>query len=288
MKQIFFKSKLLYVVAACIMLASLSGCDKVDNPYYFVDPVPVDSLSAVSFKKVLLEDYTGIRCNNCPAASRLAEEIAASSRHRLIIMNVHAGHLAAPASPPFTLDLRCHEGIAYYKDFNITGNPKGLINRTQKSAGIFEYSSSEWAKAIETELQQPQTFKLKVEEAELSKNRTAIWAKITYSATAAATAEYNLLAFLVEDGIVGTQQDGPKIEQEYVFHNVLRETLHGDAIYGIPIEKPIEGKEYVYTFESYQIKSIDKKYPTSSYKLIVAIVQRDSKYVEQVEEVELK
>jgi len=68
----------------------------------------------------------------------------------------------------------------------------------------------------------------------------------------------------------------------------LRETLHGDAFYGIPIEKPLEGKEYVHTIESYQIKSIDKKYPTSSYKLIVAITQRDSKYVEQVEEVGLK
>jgi hypothetical protein len=280
--------KHLFIVVTCIITFCFSGCEKVDNPYYFVDPVPKDSLSAESFKKVLLEDFTGIRCNNCPEATRKAEEIAASKRHRLIVMSIHAGHLAAPAAPPFTLDLRCPEGNAYYNDFKITGNPKGLINRVQRSTGIFEYSLPDWKDAIESELEIPITFKLKVEGA-LTEDGSTINAKITYSATIEADVDYNLLVFLVEDGIVGVQKDdyGNPI-WDYVFHNVLRETLHGDAYYGIPIKKPVAGVENTYSFDNYKIKSIDKKYPTSTYKLIVAITQRESKYIEQVEEIGLR
>ncbi|MDR2972717.1 MAG: Omp28-related outer membrane protein [Bacteroidales bacterium] len=286
MKQINKNIYRLFLVVACAMIWCFSGCEKIEDPYYTIDPEPRDTLSAESFKKVLLEDYTGMLCINCPAAARLAEEIAAASRHRVIVMAVHAGELAKPQNPPFDLDLRCPEGLAYFKDFNLTGNPMGVINRIQRSSGIFQYSSSEWAKAIEAELQTPMTFKLKVE-GSLIDNGTAINAKITYTATTETAIEYNLLVFLVEDGIIGWQKDGSNIDKEYVFHNVLRETLHGDAHYGIPIEKPVAGVEKTYQFDNYKIKSIDKKAENSTYKLIVTITQRDSRYIEQVEMSEL-
>ena len=285
MKQISKKIAHLFFVVACAMTLCFSGCEKIENPYYTIDPEPNDSLPAESFKKVLLEDYTGVHCVNCPEAAELAEKIADASRTRVIVMAVHAGHLAKPQSPSF-LDLRCPEGNAYFEDFDLSGNPMGVINRSQK-AGIFQYAASEWEKAVETELQKPLTFKLKIE-GSLTDDGAAINAKITYTATADATTEYNLLAFLLEDGIVGWQQDKSGTTKDYVFHNVLRETLHGDAYYGISIGKPEAGKENTYEFNNYKIKSIDKKAENSTYKLIVAITQKGSKYIEQVEEIELK
>jgi hypothetical protein len=285
MKYISKKIGRLFVVAgvaACCFL----GCEKVENPYYTTEPEPNVPLYADAVKKVLLEDYTGVRCNNCPAAARIAEEIAKSSRTRVVVMSVHAGHLAAP-SPPYTLDLRCDEGVAYFKDFNLNATPAGLINRSQKSVGVFQYSSPEWVEAVKAELAQPMTFKLKVE-GSLTQDGTAINANITYTATGTASSDYNLLVFLVEDGIKGAQADKENIVWDYVFHNVLRETLHGDACYGIPIEKPAAGVENTYQFTNYKIKSIDKKAENSTYKLIVAITQRNSKYVEQVEEIALE
>jgi hypothetical protein len=194
--------------------------------------------------------------------------------------------LSEPATP-FLLDLRCPEGLTYYEDFRLEGTPAGIINRSQKSGGIFDYPSTEWANVVEAELKQQQTFKLKVE-GSLTDDGTVINVKITYTATTDATTEYNLLAFLVEDSIVGWQKDGSAINKEYVFHNVLRETLHENAYYGIPIERPLAGKENTYQFDNYKIKSIDKKAENSTYKLIVAITQRDSRYIEQVEEIGLR
>ena len=285
MKQISKKIAHLFFVVACAMTLCFSGCEKIENPYYFGEPEPNIPLFADSVKKVLLEDYTGMRCNNCPEAARMAEEIANTSRTRVIVMAVHAGYLAEPKAP-FTLDLRCSEGNTYFQDFNITANPMGVINRSQK-AGIFEYTFRNWKEAIKVELQKPLTFKLKVE-GSLTDDGAAINAKITYTAKETATEEHNLLVFLVEDGIVGWQQDGGNIDKNYRFHNVLRETLHGDAYYGISIGKPEAGKENTYEFNNYKIKSIDKKAENSTYKLIVTITQRNSKYIEQVEEVELK
>jgi len=92
---------------------------------------------------------------------------------------------------------------------------------------------------------------------------------------------------LVEDGIIGKQKDKTGDIDNYVFHNVLRETLHGDAYYGIPIEKPTAGVENTHEFNNYKIKFINKKAENSTYKLIVAITQRGSKYIEQVEEIVL-
>jgi len=280
------KQSIIIVCTLCsLWLIYFSGCQTVDDPYYTIDPQPLDTLSAESFKKVLLEDYTGIRCNNCPAAAKIAEEIATASRHCAIVMAVHAGSLAEPR-PPFTLDLRCPEGLVYYKDFGLGGTPMGVINR-RTNVGDFGYYDSDWDKAVEAELKQPLTFKLKVVEGSLTDDETAINATIIYTAMESATADYNLLVFLVEDGIVGTQQNGAIIDTAYVFHNVLRETLHGNAYYGIPIEKPVAGVENTYTFDNYPIKAIDKKAPNSTYKLIVAITQRESRYIEQVEEVGL-
>ena len=286
MRQINKNIQHLFFIVACAMIVCFSGCEKVNDPYYITDPEPNVPLFADSVKKVLLEDYTGIRCPNCPEAARTAEEIAKGSRNRVIVMAVHAGHLSQPVSP-FILDLRCPEGTAYYKDFDLSGTPKGLINRSQKNIGIYEYSSPDWIRTVKEEMQKPITFKLKVE-GTLTDKGTAINAKITYTATETTTTDYNLLAFLVEDGIVGMQQDGGERVKDYVFHNVLRETLHGDAYYGIPIEKPEAGVEKSIQFNNYKIKSIDKKAPNSTYKLIVTITQQNSKYIEQVEETELK
>jgi len=274
-------------IVACAMTLFFSGCEKIEDPYYTTDPEVNVPLFADSVKKVLLEDYTGIRCVNCPAAAKLAEEIADGSRARVIVMAVHAGHLAQPVPPLYPLDLCCPEGNTYNSDFGVNAYPTGVINRSQKNGDV-RYSASEWANVVASELQKPLTFKLKIE-GSLTENGTAINAKITYAATAETATEYNLLVFLVEDGIEGTQadKDAPNgYVKEYVFHNVLRETLHENA-YGIPIETPTAGKEYIHSFNNYNIKTIDKKAENSTYKLIVAITQRNSRYVEQVEVVEL-
>jgi hypothetical protein len=291
MKYLSKKISHLFFVVACVMAFCFWGCEKIDSPYYTTDPEPIGNdtipLFADSVKKVLVEDYTGIRCNNCPAAARLAEGIAEGSRTRVIVMGVHAGHLAQPISS-YPLDLRCPEGVTYFTDFNFDATPVGLINRSQKSAGNYQYSAPEWANAIHAELQKPLTFKLKVE-GSLTDDGTVINAKITYTATETVTTNYNLLVFLVEDGIVGKQSDkeDPRgFVPDYVFRNVLRETLHGNP-YGIPIEKPVAGVENTHEFNNYKIKSIDKKAENSTYKLIVTITQRDSRYIEQVEEIEL-
>jgi hypothetical protein len=214
-------------------------------------------------------------------------------------MAIHSGSMSIP-KPPAKFDLRCTEGLRYFSDFQFQGTPVGLVNRIEKSSGNYAHNQSEWGNAVNDELSKDITFKLKAE-ASLTKDGKTINAVIKYLALTPSANKYNLLTFLVEDGIVGWQLDGPKYDSVYIFHNVLRETIQTNP-YGDPIEPEMPGTKYEeYKIDNYVIKSFGKKFngytasynkgdslvvrPPSTYKLIVAITNRDNNYIEQVEEV---
>jgi hypothetical protein len=88
------RTVLLPLVA--VLLAT--GCDVISPPY--TEESPADTGTAGAFvQKVLLEDYTGFRCGNCPEAHERAQELQARYPGRVILMSVHAGFFARPAAP---------------------------------------------------------------------------------------------------------------------------------------------------------------------------------------------
>jgi hypothetical protein len=66
------RTVLLPLVAALLA----TGCDVISPPY--TEESPADTGTAGAFvQKVLLEDYTGFRCGNCPEAHERAQELQA-------------------------------------------------------------------------------------------------------------------------------------------------------------------------------------------------------------------
>ena len=84
MKKIFS----VFALVALFVLAT--GCDKIDNPHKPYTPTG-------GAKTVLIKDFTGARCVNCPAAAEYAHELQHSlGADRIFILSVHAGFLAQP------------------------------------------------------------------------------------------------------------------------------------------------------------------------------------------------
>ncbi|MCF8298610.1 MAG: Omp28-related outer membrane protein [Saprospiraceae bacterium] len=117
-----------------IALIVLSGflfisCDKIEPP--FTEKIVVPPLKDTIFKKVLLEEYTGFKCVNCPAASELADSLKHDYGERLIVMAVHNGSFAQPfPSGLFSYDFRTPAGDAWGVHFGLGSNPpKGMVNR---------------------------------------------------------------------------------------------------------------------------------------------------------------
>lgn len=176
-------------------------------------------------KTVLLHDYTGVRCVNCPAASEVAHQLHADYEGRLIVMSVHAGSFTLPpvaAFPDFSTD----EGTEWYN--NNTSNPLGSVNRVKLLAG-YALNANGWADAVAEALEEEQTIEVKVTNAfdEASRQLTA-----TVDAVKLGNLEGNLMitVCLIEDNIVGRQLSLSGAINDYVHRDVFRTTLNG--VYG--------------------------------------------------------
>ena len=135
-------NKLSFFVLFVLLLQS---CDKIEPPY---KESAVDQ-GGTATKKVLLEDYTGHLCPNCPTASKKAIDLQQLYEGKLIIMSVHAGYFATPLGSPFNADFRSEAGNTWDTFFGISaaGNPNGMINR-QNTGGNYIIGDGLWPTTI--------------------------------------------------------------------------------------------------------------------------------------------
>jgi thiol-disulfide isomerase/thioredoxin len=150
---------LLLILLAGVWL--MPSCDEIEAPYLrdsvIIDtsacPVPDFPDLVNPEQKVLLEEYTGQYCPNCPAAAVLAKDLMTLHGDRLVVMAVHAGFFADPKSPPYDNDFRCAEGTELDQFFGIgmAGNPNGMVNRKGFSQSHILAPAS-WASEIELSL----------------------------------------------------------------------------------------------------------------------------------------
>lgn len=148
--------KLKYLAFALLFM--LIACDKINEPYIrnpntddsvdsLVCPRPVFTPRTAPIKKVLIEDFTGFLCPNCPEAAVEAKRLKGIYGEKLILMSIHTGNFAKPnISAGFIEDFRTPTGDALASVFAITAFPSGMINRTLfESRRVFTQDEWEWA-----------------------------------------------------------------------------------------------------------------------------------------------
>ena len=70
----------------------LTACDNVDEGERFEGPLDLEEVLAKSEKNVLIEDFTGQRCTNCPnAAQKIHEFQEQYGKDRVIAVAIHGG-----------------------------------------------------------------------------------------------------------------------------------------------------------------------------------------------------
>ncbi|MEO0877637.1 MAG: hypothetical protein AAFY48_23805, partial [Bacteroidota bacterium] len=83
-------------------------------------------------RQVIIEEFTGIRCVNCPAASEAIEALLGVHGERLVAVSIHAGFFASPLYPESDSGLSNSTGTAIL-DFldQPNGFPTAVVNRRQ-------------------------------------------------------------------------------------------------------------------------------------------------------------
>ncbi len=214
-------------ILTVILFAFLFACDTIDNPLKEVsDSTCGDKNDPVPIRKILLEDYTGHKCPNCPDAARILEDISDTYCDHIIPVGVHVGYFAIP-DDNFPADYRTETGEqldAYYK-VSDQGLPNGLVNRSEYN-GETILGRTNWATAVSLIYMLNPDVDISIESS---------YNTITKKITATITAEYlsavnynmNLGLYVTEDSIVSSQKDGAITIEDYVHRHVLRKGITG-------------------------------------------------------------
>lgn len=173
-------------------------------------------------KTVLIKDFTGARCVNCPAAAEVAHNLQHQlDEEHIFILSVHAGYLSQPVGsfPNFITE----EGDAWYGDNS--SNPLFSVDHVGLDGGNALYVEQLDAPLLAA-LQEEQLFEMRIADRFDAESRQ-LQVEATAMAVADVEGDYRITVCLVEDHIIGWQVTPSGVNQEYDFRNVFRGTLNG-------------------------------------------------------------
>ncbi len=286
--------KNLFLVAI-IIVSFFSSCDVLEGP--FDEKVAIDTTAGPK-RKILLEDFTGHTCGNCPCAAKEALRLDSIYEGRIILVATHIGFFAEPypGGTKFRTDFRTTAGNEINDFFKIDnmGLPQGMINRTPYNNTTI-LSSTAWSSAVapfilDTTVANHPDATITLSATYNSANRNAN-INVNSKYLAEGNSDQQLVVYVVEDSIINWQKfyatcgGVDKDVSNYVHRHVLRTSVTptwGDPLYTsnpvIPIGTSIN-KSYTTTLDP----SWDEK-----HIYIVAFIQDNTtKEVVQVEEIKL-
>jgi hypothetical protein len=218
-----------------IIIVCFGACDYVSNPYQEATPQTTTTTTggtAPVTRKMLAEDYTGHKCDNCPRAGRTLHQLKEDTYHdELIIVSIHAGSFAnttpLPSGEQFPTDMTTSVGTTYYTntDLNVIAMPFFMFNRKDVMAGNNYVSESALPSAAAASYNLPPDFKLEITDAYSSGTRN-LSTRVKVTALNAMTSKYNVVILLTEDSVVAEQLD------KYVTPNYVPNYLHRDVLRG--------------------------------------------------------
>ncbi len=230
--------KIVDLIAGSFLIVSalLTSCTKIDAPYYTTKQVNVkdtviDWDTVARVRKVLLEDYTGHFCTNCPDAAIIAKTLDASNHGKVIVMSVHAGFYARKGTGDYILDLQSAEGTSWNNDFAITSNPNGMVNRKVFNSNRI-VSPDKWSESVSSQVTLAPDALIKILPT-IDTTSLIIQPVIFSHFLNKLDGSFKITVCVLEDGILGSQKNnnsaiGPTPDwPNYVFDGVMRGTLNG-------------------------------------------------------------
>jgi len=215
------------IITLLSFILIITSCDVVEGPYE-IDTggvTPTDTNTYV--KKILIEDFTGHTCPNCPSAARELEGIHDLYGHQIIGIALHVSTgFAAPwiGAGKFEYDFRTKWGTDWDDFFDISnsGLPRGMVNR-MGYPNNHKLGKNEWLSAVITELEKEIDFGI---------NITGDYGVITIDTEILnnTNGDYNLVVCLTESNIINWQKDGQVDNESYIHNHVLRSVLSDESL----------------------------------------------------------
>lgn len=216
--------KLLILLA---FLPFLTSCENIGPEDRYIEEGDV-----LVGRNVLLEEFTGQLCTNCPDAHRVLASLEEQYGESLIVVSIHAGKGQFGIASPQGLMLE--EGDAYAQRWGVYSYPAGLIDRQGSLMGYKDFSE-----AVRAEIGKTTMLEMSLE-AQFSEDGKNIEVFTTLVTPTSMTGSLQL--WVVENNITAMQIDNGAIIMDYVHNNVFRGCVNG--LWGE--EVPLEGNVVEY------------------------------------------
>ncbi len=252
-------------------LAALTACDDVAEDDRII---PVDRIE--SDRVVLLQEFSGQRCRNCPDGADAIHSILAEYPDNVVAVSMH------PAGTTFSgpyrgTDITCDEATYMYDFYNRpTEFPYAIVNG---NLDISEESNRKnynvWATMTIMAMLQAPEMSLEVEATYDAATRTVT---ATYSAEALEELYdgHNIMVWLTENDIVAAQDVHGRPVNDYVSNHILRASFNGEAGESIGSDFLIGQKA-----EGSVSLVLDEKWVPENCEVVAYVYRPSDKYVLQ-------
>lgn len=290
-----------------------AGCDKIDNPYKQVSSIDLDtslypgnwddyleneypefSNNTNTNVNVLIEDYTGHKCNNCPPAAILAENIANNNPGRVFVASIHAGpgetfsfQSVNEGGDKYYTDHTNDDGRAYGKEFengfNFWGNPQGTINRKTVNGELFAFTGTWESRTID--ILSENNLKVNIQSVfNYFESTTGGFLHVEFEKLSNESLDLNAVVYVIQDSLVDWQKMQDNSDNEFYVHK----NKHLGSIDGNPWGMPVfnaessAGDKIILDYSYKLPQNIEKEnlhfliyvYDTDTYEILHVIKQK--------------
>lgn len=227
-----------YIIGSiCLMLTACDHIAESDRLYDSIieDIEPIegqeDDTQETVKRMVLLEDFTGQKCINCPNATKEIELIQELFPNKVAAVAIHGGSNGFSGNANL-VGLATETAKEYYNKWGLGDTqPIGMVNRHEPPI-IYQ----EWSATVKKELEKPVPLRLEGSAA-LADNTITIQIK---AEGINGTVTGKLQVWLLEDGIKAFQKmPNGTINYDYIHNHVFRTAVNGTWGKDISLE---EGK----------------------------------------------
>ncbi len=296
------------LLIAVVAMAGLSACNTVTEPYgpqidygwdraFDLDPVFNDT--TVTKRRILLEEFTGHKCPNCPEGQDVAKQIHSNNPEDFYVVSIHnSGSFSKPDNNPdhpYPGDFETVTGENLRIQYQFSSFPGGMLNRSSIQ-GTVQVDYNQWATTVDALIADPTymapRFKMYLKNTFNNEvgNRTI---RIQYKVEALqnVTGNIALVAYILESHIISPQTDNRLTDSyvpDYEHNHLLRVGFPGDGSGKTVFTDPVVGDVVDITDPNeFLIQGISDDWVPENMDLIVFVYNSDTGEILGMEEMPL-
>lgn len=221
------KNSYKLILGFALLIISISACDVIDAPYRKSGGVkpPIDTTERI--QRILLEDFTGHTCVNCPDAHRIAKGLQEKYPGQVIVIAEHVGESFAAPTAEHPYDFRTPTGntLGDFFKSSTAALPIGMVNRIPRGTARLIYRFN-WEEEVGKYVKNKAPMAVKITPS-YDDTKKEISASVEVKYFADGSASQYLCVYILEDSIVSYQKANPSDFENYVHNHVLRGSLNG-------------------------------------------------------------